>query len=274
MAKKHIGVAWSDSDNFKTLNATKNKRIKNSKNSHIWFNVESLYEIQINTIYENPREELLYDIDPEGENIKIFKCPEINIKLENINVRALLDSGSEITCISQEFYEKFKGVFEKKPTLPIVGKVIKNATGERSVKLKIQVLLTVQLGESEIQLIFIVVPKLIKDCIFGYDAQKAINMVLDTVSEQIHFTIENKKYELPYMDTLVRPTEYSTLKRKLDEADFSANSELEVFSCEENVDSTVYGPEYEITYEDIQKKNRGLLWNKCEATEKINADYL
>ena len=84
MAKKHIGVAWSDSDNFKTRNAT----IKDSKNSHIWFNVDLLDEIQIHTIYENFREESLYDIDPEGGNIKIFKCPEIDIKLENINVRA------------------------------------------------------------------------------------------------------------------------------------------------------------------------------------------
>ena len=68
-----------------------------------------------------------------------------------------------------------------------------------------------QLGENQIQLIFIVVPKLIKDCFFGYDAQRAINMVLDTVSKQIHFRIENKKYELPYVDNLVRPTEYLTL---------------------------------------------------------------
>ena len=45
---------------------------------------------------------------------------------------------------------------------------------------------------------------MIKDFIFGYDARKAIKMVLDMVYKKIHFTIENKKYELPYVDTLVR----------------------------------------------------------------------
>ena len=107
------------------------------------FNVDELEKLLVYTTIENPRDELLYDIDPAGENIKNFKCPEINIEIENIQVKALLDRGSKITCISQDFYFKFKETFASKPTLPIVGKVIKNATGEKSTKLKIQVLLTV-----------------------------------------------------------------------------------------------------------------------------------
>ena len=34
---------------------------------------------------------LLYDIDLAGENIKIFKCLEMKIEIENIQVKALLD---------------------------------------------------------------------------------------------------------------------------------------------------------------------------------------
>ena len=69
-----------------------------------------------------------------------------------------------------------------------MGKVLKNATGEKSTKSKIQVLFTVKLGETQTQQIFIVVPKLIKDC---------INMILGTVSEKIQVMIEIKKYEIP-----------------------------------------------------------------------------
>ena len=85
---------WSDLDKFKTQNTTKSKIIEDSKKSHTWFSVDSLDELQINTIYENSREGLLYNIDPERKNIKIFKYTAINIKLENIKVR-LLDSGSD-----------------------------------------------------------------------------------------------------------------------------------------------------------------------------------
>ena len=70
-------------------------------------------------------------------------------------------------------------------------------------------------------------------------------MILDTVSEKIQFTIENNKYELPYVDIFVRPTEYSTLKMKIENIEPSAESEFELFSCEEiNVDSSISDPEY------------------------------
>ena len=70
---------------------TKKKRFKKA---------EFLDNFQINAMQESQREELLYDVDPSGEDIKIFKCPEIHIKIEDIHVKALLDSGSEVTCIS------------------------------------------------------------------------------------------------------------------------------------------------------------------------------
>ena len=53
------------------------------------FNVDELEKLLVYTTIENPRDELLYDIDPAGENIKNFKCPEINIEIENIQVKAL-----------------------------------------------------------------------------------------------------------------------------------------------------------------------------------------
>ena len=93
VAKKLKIVAFGDSDNFiMTQSATKikKKRIKKAEFLDNW---------QINAMQESQREKLLYDVDPSGD-IKIFKCPEIHIKIEDIHVKALLDSGSEVTCIS------------------------------------------------------------------------------------------------------------------------------------------------------------------------------
>ena len=58
---------------------------------------------------------------------------------------------------------------------------------------------------------------------------------------------------------------------KLEKADFSADSEFELFSCEElkNVDFTVYGPEYEITYEDMEKKTEGCFGINKEQRKKL-----
>ena len=109
VAKKLAIVAFGDSDNsIKTRGATKTKKKKVKKS-------EFLANFHINAMQESQREELLYDVDPSGEDIKIFECPEIRIKFENIPVKALLDSGSEITCISQGFYERNQEIFEEKP---------------------------------------------------------------------------------------------------------------------------------------------------------------
>ena len=46
----------------------KEERIHYKKNSHVWFNVNKVEELSVNTIFENLRDKLLYDIDPAGEN--------------------------------------------------------------------------------------------------------------------------------------------------------------------------------------------------------------
>ena len=50
------------------------------------------------------REDLL-----EFENCEIVKkvdaCPNIFVKIQGIKIDALIDAGSEITCISEDFFE-------------------------------------------------------------------------------------------------------------------------------------------------------------------------
>ena len=146
---------------------------------YVIFDTRKCSEININSILDDPREELLYDIQPEGLNIKTTRCPERNILLENIKVKALIDTGSEISCISEEIYAT-------RPTLPISGKIIKGATGEKSTRLKFQVLLSTKISTLETKLICIVVPKLVKNCILGYDSQKALNMLTFRLLESLY----------------------------------------------------------------------------------------
>ena len=54
----------------------------------------------------DPRQDLLHDMEGSAANQFLLRCPELSIMIEGIEVKALLDTGSEITCISQEFYEK------------------------------------------------------------------------------------------------------------------------------------------------------------------------
>ena len=89
----------------------------------------------------------MYDVELEGVNTKETRCWEVSIKVEDIEVKALIDTGSEITCISEEFYYFNAKAFGTRPKLPISGKFIKGATGVKSSRIKLQVLLNVEIAK-------------------------------------------------------------------------------------------------------------------------------
>ncbi|MGR0202302.1 retropepsin-like aspartic protease, partial [Klebsiella pneumoniae] len=45
--------------------------------------------------------------------IKAIKCPEISLNINKRIYHALIDSGSEITCIQEEFYKKLKSTINQ-----------------------------------------------------------------------------------------------------------------------------------------------------------------
>ena len=142
------------------------------------------------------REELLQESNfkkNEGAN-RTCKCPHINIEIEGIEASMLLDTGSEITCISEEFIEANQEIFKKCAKLPITGKNIRVAIGNKSTKIKWQILCKLKINNNLENVIFIIVPGLAKSCIMGYDVQKDLKIALfpetDTMkyrNEVIHF---------------------------------------------------------------------------------------
>ena len=110
--------------------------------------------LNVTSILEDPRDELLYDIQPDGSNVKATSCPEIEVTLENTVVNALID--------------------------------------------KFQVLLSTTIKNKKINLIFIIVPKLVKPCILGYDTHKTLSMLIDTRNEEILFTINEHYAQISY----------------------------------------------------------------------------
>ena len=60
----------------------------------------------------------------ERLHLKPCKCPNIKIYMNGIPIYALIDSGSEVTAISKEFFESNKK-FEDCAKLPLNGKIVK-----------------------------------------------------------------------------------------------------------------------------------------------------
>ena len=70
---------------------------KNNAKQHI--------DTTIKTIFHDPRDFLLEEepIQNIKENSNYNKCPEIHIMIDNLETVALLDTGSKLSAISQEF---------------------------------------------------------------------------------------------------------------------------------------------------------------------------
>ena len=76
----------------------------------------------------------------EFENCEIIKnvdkCPNIFVKIQGIKTDALIDTGSEITCISENFFEDNKNKLKNCKILPIVGTSVVGATGIHDINME------------------------------------------------------------------------------------------------------------------------------------------
>lgn len=104
------------------------------------------------------------------ENRKeVPSCPTIKLKLEKTDVLALIDSGSELSCISEEFYDKLVGMGVPIVSLPVVGITVLGATSKRSKKVHQQVFVDVTIGRIRTKAICLVVVNLVRELILGID---------------------------------------------------------------------------------------------------------
>ena len=151
-------------------------------------------QVQIN--YVDMRQELLEENESYFESMSKCRCPEIEISLQGIDVKALYDTGSEITCIDEKFYLNNIRFFNKCPKIPMNGKIAKGALGGKSPPIKFQILCDVKFANNSEKIIVIVVPKLGRNAIIGYDTINDLKLLLNPSEKKIISQV--KGYEIFY----------------------------------------------------------------------------
>jgi len=130
------------------------------------------------SIFDDPRE-FLKEATSSDKEIGRVNCPELSIDIQGVPVTALVDTGSQVTCLSAKFYNEHIQVFRQCPKLPLTGVQATGFCGEKSSILKFQITALVKIGNAKFQLIFIVIPKLIRPCILGIDSMTTLGLVID-----------------------------------------------------------------------------------------------
>ena len=134
----------------------------------------------------------------ESEKCEIVKkvdaCPNIFVKIQGIETDALIDTGSEITYISENFFENNKNKRKNCKILPIVGTSVLGATGDKPIKLKHQIYADLNINEETYSFVFVIIPKLNKNCILRIDVLKKLKGRINI--EESYVILRNEYKEL------------------------------------------------------------------------------
>lgn len=107
--------------------------------------------------------------EDEEEKIVKEKLPVVNAVFEALPTSILIDTGSQVSCISQDFATQLRQAGYKFDVLPASGATIVGALSRRSQKVVEQVYLKCKIQDVEFLQVYLVVPSLIRNVILGCD---------------------------------------------------------------------------------------------------------
>lgn len=111
------------------------------------------------------------DIDAlDTKRIKDTKtrCLAVKTTVFEIEASALIDTGSQVTCVSEEFWKGLSTIY-KIDELPVVNMYVVTAIGKKATRISRQILIDIKIGNIVCQSTFLVIPHLTEQIIFGHD---------------------------------------------------------------------------------------------------------
>ena len=131
----------------------------------------------------DPHGDLCWDVLPSQNNeIEVATsrviCPRIKAIIKKQRVSALIDSGSDITCIAESLYTELKLAGELLE-LPVTNLSVYVAIGKKNVTIKRQVQLELEIGKIKSVHPFLVIPGLSTSVIIGSDWMDKNRVIID-----------------------------------------------------------------------------------------------
>lgn len=134
----------------------------------------------------------VFDDETDHEREEIMIKSEIEIKVFDVAINCLIDSGSEITCISEDFWLRLRAIKEDIPLMPVKPIQIKGAVGQKSYKVQQIVMLPLEIMGNIIETGFLIVPKLIRPMIIGFNWMLQYKAAINLQDDKRCLLIETK----------------------------------------------------------------------------------
>lgn len=171
----------NSSDNSRKPNDLNNRPEKESLNTNV-------NAIQKSNMAEFVND-LCWDVETDErvvtEKLEMkVSSPRILAKISEIGVNVLVDSGSEVTALSEQFYEELK-TRGKIIELPVSNLTVSVAVGKKVTTIRRQIQLTLDIGTLKLSSPFLVVPGLTTNVLVGIDWLTKFKGVIDTEKQCI-----------------------------------------------------------------------------------------
>lgn len=145
-------------------------------------------------------EDLLFEEGEVTEQEMVWH-PVVTVKVGDLSVKCLLDSGSEINGVSQKFYEY---VQEKEGVvvLPVSGMRIVGATGKVSKVIKQEILINIELAGQMLECKFYVIPDLSIEMILGTEFLRKYQVNMNFACGEFNFRQNGEVFNVSFVEKM------------------------------------------------------------------------
>lgn len=134
------------------------------------------------------------DCEFDHLNIENKKSPVITVSIFNFSFPALIDSGSEISCISGDVYAQLGDFQEKIPSFPVTGIRITGAFKTKQRKIAKQLFLDYKIANNYFSYEFLLISDLVFPIILGIDFLFSVKSKINLENDTITLLNSNKEF--------------------------------------------------------------------------------
>lgn len=155
-------------------------------------------ENSINTVFNREWDEDEFEeVHPTHSPVKV-KSPVVRAEVDKKPVEILIDTGSQISCVSGVFINTLEKSGLKIPKLPTNKMIIAGALKNKTQTVSEQVLLTVRIQNIEIDICFVVVPDLVRSLILGIDWLTKHEAVIDLTHSVLEGNFNEQRLKIQF----------------------------------------------------------------------------
>lgn len=209
------------------------------------------------------------DIFEDNGISSLSRLPEITIKINNDEIKCLLDTGSQVTAISSDLYETIMNQTGSLPEVPTPSMQIQGAFGSKSEKVNTLKIVTIELGTIQVDTPVVVLKRLPYSMILGHDWLERMKAVITCGPEKV-LSVEHLGVKTQIK--IGQNSENDDWKRILNnieiKSSLSESQQKNELSIEQYIGSLEISTEIKASLLPILQKNKAVFSKKPGRTSK------